>query len=46
MECYELQMVDAGESSRSVLVAIQALLHAGRLDSALSIIEAEIGGVY
>ena len=39
-------MVDAGESSRSVLVAIQALLHAGRLDSALSIIEAEIGGGY
>ena len=39
-------MVDAGESSRSVLVAIQALLHAGRLESALSIIEAEIGGGY
>lgn len=39
-------MVDAGESSRSVLVAIQALLHAGRLESALSIIETEIGGGY
>lgn len=40
-------MVDAGESnsqaSRNILVAIDALLRANRIDSAIQILETELG---
>lgn len=39
--------MDAGESSpaaRSVLVAVDALLRAGRVDAAIRVLEMELGG--